>query len=358
MAFNFKKLFNFNFNFFTSDLGVDLGTANVLIYVEGKGVVVREPSVVAVDKNTGKILQVGADARNMMGRTPGNVVAMRPLKDGVISDHEMTVEMLKELFRKAIKSSIFNPKPRVVICVPSGVTEVEERSVINAAIEAGARRVYLIEEPLAAALGANLPIEEANGHMVVDVGGGTTDVAVLSLNGVARSSSVEAAGDAFDEAIARHVRRKHGVVIGQVTAEEIKIQIGCVWPRPEDITMSVKGRDAKTGLPREILLYSSEIYEVLRRPARMITDEVLHVLEETSPELVGDIALNGITLTGGGSQIWGMDQLIHERTGIPCHLADDPDSCVVYGCGRSISWINEKLSEGPINLARKRIMRE
>ena len=247
MAFSFKKIRNLNFNFFTSDLGVDLGTANVLIYVEGQGVVIREPSVVAVDKNSGKILQVGAEARNMMGRTPGNVVAMRPLKDGVISDHEMTVQMLQHLFRKAIKSSIFNPKPRVVICVPSGVTEVEERTVINAAIEAGARRVYLIEE--------------ANGHMVVDVGGGTTDIAVLSLNGVANSSSVEAAGDAFDEAIARHVRRKHGVVIGQVTAEEIKIQIGCVWPRPEDISMTVKGRDAKTGLPRTIELFSSEIFD-------------------------------------------------------------------------------------------------
>ena len=357
MAFNFKNLRNINFNFFTSDLGVDLGTANVLIYVEGQGVVIREPSVVAVDKNTGKILQVGAEARNMLGRTPGNVVAMRPLKDGVISDHEMTVQMLQHLFRKAVKSSIFNPKPRVVICVPSGVTEVEERTVINAAIEAGARRVYLIEEPLAAALGANLPIEEANGHMVVDVGGGTTDIAVLSLNGVANSSSVEAAGDAFDEAIARHVRRKYGVVIGQVTAEEIKMRIGCVSPRPEDISMMVKGRDAKTGLPRQIEVFSSEVYEVLRRPARMITDEVLHVLEETSPELVGDIAVNGITLTGGGSQIWGMDKLITERTAIPCSLADDPDSCVVYGCGKSLGWINT-MTEGPINLARKRIMRE
>ena len=357
MAFNFKNLRNINFNFFTSDLGVDLGTANVLIYVEGQGVVIREPSVVAVDKNTGKILQVGAEARNMLGRTPGNVVAMRPLKDGVISDHEMTVQMLQHLFRKAVRSSIFNPKPRVVICVPSGVTEVEERTVINAAIEAGARRVYLIEEPLAAALGANLPIEEANGHMVVDVGGGTTDIAVLSLNGVANSSSVEAAGDAFDEAIARHVRRKYGVVIGQVTAEEIKMRIGCVSPRPEDISMMVKGRDAKTGLPRQIEVFSSEVYEVLRRPARMITDEVLHVLEETSPELVGDIAANGITLTGGGSQIWGMDKLISERTAIPCSLADDPDSCVVYGCGKSLGWINT-MTEGPINLARKRIMRE
>jgi rod shape-determining protein MreB len=194
--------------------------------------------------------------------------------------------------------------------------------------------------------------------MIVDVGGGTTDIAVLSLNGVSNSSSVEATGDAFDEAIARHVRRKHGVVIGQVTAEEIKIRIGCVYPRPEDISMTVKGRDAKTGLPREILLYSSEIFEVLRRPARMITDEVLHVLEETSPELVGDIAINGITLTGGGSQIWGMDQLISERTAIPCTMADDPDFCVVYGCGKAISWINDRLHEGPIYLARERMKRE
>ena len=345
------------FQLFSNDLGVDLGTSNVLIYVDGKGVVVREPSVVAVDKNTGKILQVGAAARNMLGRTPGNVVAMHPLKDGVISDHEMTVRMLQSLFRSATKSSLFTPKPRVVICVPSGVTEVEERSVINAAIEAGARRVYLIEEPLAAALGANLDIKGPNGHMVVDIGGGTTDVAVLSLNGVAVSSSLEVAGDAFDEAIGRYVRRKHGVVIGQVTAEDIKIQIGCVYPRPEDISMNVKGRDAKTGMPREITLFSSEIYEVLRRPARSICDEVLSVLEETSPELVGDIAENGITLTGGGSQLWGMDLLLTERTGIVCTIADDPDSCVAYGCGKSLAWINH-MTEGPINIARRRIMRE
>ena len=342
---------------FSNDLGVDLGTSNVLIYVEGKGVVVREPSVVAVDKNTGKILQVGAAARNMLGRTPGNVVAMHPLKDGVISDHEMTVKMLQTLFRSATKSSLFTPKPRVVICVPSGVTEVEERSVINAAIEAGARRAYLIEEPLAAAMGAGLDIKGPNGHMVVDIGGGTTDVAVLSLNGVAVSSSLEVAGNAFDEAIGRYVRRRHGVIIGQVTAEDIKIQIGCVYPRPEDISMNIKGRDAKTGMPREVTLFSSEIYEVLRRPARSIADEVLSVLEETSPELVSDISENGITLTGGGSQIWGMDMLLTERTGIPCTIADDPDSCVVYGCGKSLSWINH-MQEGPINIARRRIMRE
>ena len=343
--------------FFSNDLGIDLGTANVLVYVDGKGVVIREPSVVAVDKNSGKILQVGAAARNMLGRTPGNVVAMRPLKDGVISDHEMTVKMLQALFRKAIKTSMFNPKPRVVVCVPSGVTEVEERSVINAAIEAGARRVYLIEEPLAAAMGAGLDIKGPNGHMVVDIGGGTTDVAVLSLNGVAVSSSLKVAGDAFDEAIARYVRRKHGVVIGQVTAEEIKLQIGCVYPRPEEISMLVKGRDTKTGMPRELTLLSSEIFEVLRRPARQIADEVLSVLEETSPELVGDISANGIPLTGGGSQIWGMDKLLTERTGIACTLADDPDSCVAYGCGKSLAWINH-MQEGPINIARKRLMRE
>jgi rod shape-determining protein MreB len=341
---------------FSVDLGVDLGTCNVLIYSAGKGIIVREPSVVAVDKNTGRILQVGAAARNMMGRTPGNVVAMHPLKDGVISDHEMTVRMLQELFRTATKAGIFTPKPRVVICVPSGVTEVEERTVINAAIEAGARRVYLIEEPLAAGLGAGLDIKGPKGHMVIDIGGGTTDVAVLTLNGVATSSSTEAAGDAFDEAITRYVRRQYGVVIGQVTAEDIKIQIGCVYPRPEDVSMVVRGRNAKTGLPQDVTLLASEIYEVLRRPARMIMDEVLTVLEETSPELVSDIAETGITLTGGGSQLWGMAKMIEGRTGIQCSLADDPDACTAYGCGKSLAWINH-MHEGPINIAKKRIMR-
>lgn len=343
--------------FFSNDLGVDLGTSNILIYADGKGIVVREPSVVAVDKNTGKILQVGAAARNMLGRTPGNVVAMRPLRGGVISDHEMTVRLLQTLFRSATKTSLFTPKPRVVICVPSGVTEVEERTVINAAIEAGARRVYLIEEPLAAALGAGLDIKGPNGHMVVDVGGGTTDIAVLSLNGVAVSSSIKIAGDSFDESIARYVRRRHGVVIGQATAEDIKIQIGCVYPRPEDISMIVKGRDSKSGMPRELTLLASEIYEILRRPARQLADEVLSVMESASPELVSDISENGITLTGGGSQIWGMAQLITERTGIACVMADDPESCVAFGCGKSLGWINH-MQEGPINIARKRVMRE
>ena len=338
------------------DLGVDLGTSNVRIYVDGKGVIAREPSVVAVDKNTGKILQVGAAARNMLGRTPGNVVAMSPLKDGVISDHEMTVKMLQILFRSVSKSSLFTPKPRVIVSVPSSITEVEERTVINAAIEAGARRVYLIEAPLAAALGANLDIKGPNGHMVVDVGGGTCNVAVLSMNGVAVSSSIPIGGIAFDETIARYVRRNYGVIIGETTAEEVKIQIGSVYPRQEDPTISIRGRDAKNGTPRELTLTSSEVFNVLQRPARMITDEVLSVLEDPTPELVADIAENGITLTGGGSLIWGMDMLLTERTGIRCTLADDPESCVAYGCGKSLGWINH-MNEGPINIARKRILR-
>ena len=342
--------------FSTSDLGVDLGTSSVLIYADGKGLVVREPCVVALDRNTGKILQTGAAARNMLGRTPGNVVAMKPLRDGIISDHEMTVKMLQEMFKTATKASIFTPKPRVVITVPSGVTEVEERSVINAAIEAGARRVFLIEEPLAAALGAGLDIKGPTGHLVVDIGGGTTDIAVLSMNGVAVSSSLKIAGDAFDEAIIRYIRRQHGVIIGQVTAESVKIQIGQVFPRDEELSMNIKGRDFKTGMPKVINITSTEIYEVLRRPARQIADEVLAVLEQTSPELVSDISETGITLTGGCSQLYGFDALLMERTGINCTVADDPDSCTAYGCGKSLAWINH-MQEGPINIARKRIMK-
>ena len=342
--------------FSSNDLGVDLGTANVLIYGEGKGLVVREPSVVAVDRNTGKILQVGAAARNMLNRTPGNVVAMRPLRDGIISDYEMTVKLLQSLFKTATQSTVFTPKPRVVISVPSGVTEVEERSVINAAIEAGARRVFLIEEPLAAAMGAGLDIKGAKGHMVVDIGAGTTDIAVLSMNGVAVSSSLKIAGDHMDELITRYVRRQHGIAIGQVTAENVKIQIGRVFTGGDEVSMNVKGRDVKTGMPRVATLMSSEILAVLSRPARQIADEVLSVLDQTSPELVSDISENGITLTGGCSQLYGFDALLMERTGIPCTLADDPECCTAYGCGKSLAWINH-MQEGPINIARKRMMR-
>ena len=342
---------------FSNDLGVDLGTSNVLIYVDGSGIAVREPSVVAMDKNTGRYLAVGTAARNMLGRTPGNVVAMHPLKDGVISDHEMTVRMLQEMFRKAGGRTFLSPKPRVVICVPSGVTEVEERTVINAAIEAGARRVYLIEEPLAAALGANLDIGGPNGHMVVDIGGGTSDIAVLTLNGVAVSSSLKVAGNAFDEAIARYIRRRHGVVIGQAMAEDIKIRIGCVVEHNDVSTMVINGREAKSGMPQQLEINSRELVEVLFRPARQIVDEVRSVLENTSPELVSDISENGITPTGGGSQLSGMTELITGSTGIPCVLADNADSCVAYGCGKSIAWIN-RMQEGPINIAKRRAMRK
>ena len=342
---------------FSNDLGIDLGTSNVLISTDNTGIVLRAPSVVAVDKNSGRILQVGAAARNMLGRTPGNVVAMHPLKDGVVCDHELTVKMLQELFRAAIKTSLFNPKPRVIISVPSGATEIEERTVINAAIEAGARRVYLIEEPLAAALGAGLDISSPGGHMIVDIGGGTTDIAVLTMNAIAKSASIRVAGNAFDDAIVKHVRRKHGIVIGATTAEEVKIQIGCVYPQQENNSMTVRGRDAKTGVPREVTLLSADIYDALRRPAALIVEELLSVLEDTSPELVGDIAKNGITLTGGCSQLAGMEQLLTECTGVACRVADDPDSCVAYGCGKSLGWINH-MSEGPINIAKRRIMRE
>ena len=337
------------------DLGIDLGTANVLVYAEGSGVVLREPSVVAIDKNTGKVLQVGAAARNMLGRTPGNVVAVRPLREGVISDYEMTEKMLSQFLKKIIRYSLI--KPRVVVCVPSGVTEVEERAVIQAAMEAGARRVYLIEEPFAAALGAGLDLNAPNGRMVVDIGGGTTDIAVLSINDIAVSSSIKVAGDTFDDTIIAYMRRRHSLLIGAATAEEVKITIGCVAPRPEEVSMLVKGRDLRTGLPREAMVTSSELLETMRRPAWRIVDEVLSVLELSSPELVSDVAQNGIVLTGGGSQIWGMDRLISERTEIHCMVADDPETCVALGCGKSLQWIGS-MQEGTINLARKKLMKE
>ena len=340
--------------FFSRDLGVDLGTTNVLIYAEGKGIVLREPSVVAVDKITGKVLQVGSAARNMLGRTPGNVVAMRPLREGVISDYDMTEKMLAAFFQKIMRYALV--KPRVIVCVPSGVTEVEERAVIQSAMEAGARRVYLIEEPLAAALGANLDVSGPDGHMVVDIGGGTTDIAVLTMNGVAVSSSITTAGDTFDDIIMRYLRRRHGMIIGENLAEEIKMTIGCVRERPE-ANMEVKGRDAKTGLAKTATVDSSEMLDVLRRPARIIADEALTVLERTSPELVADISRNGIVMTGGGSQLWGMDQMIAERTNMACTIAEDPDSCVAYGCGKSLAWINH-MQEGTINLARRQLLKD
>lgn len=340
---------------FSKDLGIDLGSSNVLIYAAGKGIVLREPAVIALDKNTGKVLQVGAAARNMLGRTPGNVVAIHPLQDGVISDYELTVRMLTEMIRRVIKHAVI--KPRMIVCVPSGITEVEERAVIQAAMEAGARRVYLIEEPLAAALGAQININAPNGHMIVDIGGGTTDIGVLTMNGIARSSSLKVAGTEFDEAIVKYIRRRFGLLIGVNAAEDLKMAIGCVTPRPEMLTMEVKGRDLKTGLAKTAVISSEDIMEAIKRPARQIAEEVLDVLEQTSPELVADIAKNGIVLTGGGSQIWGMTTLIQERTEMKCMLADDADSCVAYGCGKSLAWMNH-MQEGTINIARSRLLKE
>jgi len=339
----------------TRDLGIDLGTSNILIYEEGRGIVLWEPSVVAVDKNTGKVLQVGAAARNMLGRTPGNVVALRPLRDGVISDYEMTERMLSQFLRRIIRLSFV--KPRVVVCVPSGISEVEERAVFQATMEAGARRVYLLEEPFAAALGAQMDLSGPSGHMVVDIGGGTTDVAVLTMNDVAASDSIKVAGEAFDDAVVRYIRRRHGVLIGPNAAEEIKMTIGCVFERAQEVSMTVKGRDLKSGLPKEIEVNSTEICEVFKRPARQIVDAILSVMEQTSPELVADLSQNGILLTGGGCQIWGFDKLIEERTGLKCTVADDPDSCVVLGCGKSLSWIG-RMQEGTINIARKKLLKE
>ena len=339
----------------SKDLGIDLGTANVVVYAEGKGIVLREPSVVAVDKNTGKILKVGSAARNMLGRTPGNVVAMRPLREGVVSDFELTEKMLAEFFRQISKYAFV--KPRVVISVPSGITSIEERALVRIAQGAGARRVDLIEEPLAAALGASLSFSGPDGHMVVDIGGGTTDIGVLTMNGLASSASIKVAGESFDEAIIRYFRKKYGLIVGQTMAEELKISVGTVYERSSPVEAVVKGRDFKTGLARELPVTSADMLEALRRPARQITDEILAVLEQTTPELVTDIARNGIVLTGGGAQLWGMDKLITERTGMRCVVADDPDSCVAYGCGKSLTWIN-RMQEGPINFARRKLLKE
>ena len=339
-----------------TDIGIDLGTASILVYIRGKGVVLKEPSVVAFDRDTNKIKAIGEDARLMLGRTPGNIVAVRPLRQGVISDYTVTEKMMKYFIQKALGKRTFR-KPRIAVCVPSGVTEVEKKAVEDATYQAGAREVSIIEEPIAAAIGAGIDISKPCGNMIVDIGGGTTDIAVLSLNGIANSSSIKIAGDTFDEAVVAFMRKRYAMLIGLGTAEEVKITIGCVYERPEDAVMTVKGRDLKTGLPKEQSVTSLELMEAFKRPARQIVDEVLSVLEHSSPELVADIAKNGIVLTGGGSLLYGFDKLIAERTEIPCFIADDADSCVANGCGKSLQWINS-MQEGTINLARRKLMKE
>ena len=336
------------------DIGIDLGTASVLVYVKGKGVVLNEPSVVAIDKNTGKLLKVGAEAQAMLGRTPGNIVAIRPLREGVISDYDMTERMLREFLHKVVGGfQLF--KPRVIICVPSGITEVEERAVVDAGIQAGARRVYLIEEPVAAAIGAGIDISKPDGHMVVDIGGGTADIAVISLSGIVESASIKVAGDAFSEAVVKYIRKRHNVLIGDRTAEELKMTIGCVFPRPEEITMEVKGRCLMTGLPRVFSVSSSEMIEAFEEPCSRILEAVHGVLERTPPELVADISTNGIVMTGGGSLVWGFDKLIESHTGIETYIADDAISCVAQGTGKSLEWIGN-MQDGTMNISRSKQM--
>jgi len=339
---------------FGRDFGIDLGTNSVLVSSRGRGVIFREPAVVAMDKNTGRLLNIGMAAQRMLGRTPGNIVAIRPMRDGVISDYEMTERMLRELVRKALSFSMI--KPRLIISVPSGITEVEERAVIDAGIAAGARKVYLMEAALAAAFGAGLGIEKPDGHMVIDSGGGTTDIAVLSLSGVVEAASLKAGGDAFDEALVKFIRRKHNVLIGETTAEELKKSIGCVFPRPETIAVEVKGRCLMTGLPRVVPVTSTDTLEAFEEVTERIVESVHAVLESTPPELVADISQNGIILTGGNSLLWGFDKLIASRTSINTLTADDADLCVANGLGKALSWVGD-MTEGTLNLARRRQMK-
>ena len=316
---------------FTKDIGMDLGTASVLIYIKDKGIVLNEPSVVALDKNTGKLLKVGADAQAMLGRTPGNIIAIRPLREGVISDYEVTERMIKEFLHKVMGFQLF--KPRIIICVPSGITEVEERAVIDAGIQAGARRVYLIEEPVAAAIGAGLPVNEAAGSLVVDIGGGTTEVGLISLGGMVYAGSVRVGGDKFDQAIINYIRRNFGMLIGEPTAEMIKKKIGSAFPGSEVMEIEVKGRNIAEGVPRTFTVHSNEILEALSEPLNQIVVAVKNALEKTPPELGADIAEHGLMLTGGGALLRDLDQLLKEETGLPVHVAEEPLNCVVKGCG-------------------------
>ena len=319
---------------FGQDIGIDLGTATVIAYIKGKGIVLREPSVVAVNNVTGEVLAVGHEARRMLGRTPGNIVATRPLREGVISDYTVTEKMLKYFISKIGGRFLF--APRIMICIPSQVTEVEKKAVIDAASNAGARKVYLIEEPIAAAIGAGIDISKPCGNMIVDIGGGTTDIAVISLGGSVVSSSIKVAGDKFDEYIVKFIKKRHNVMIGERTAEELKQQIGCVFPKIQDMEMDVRGIDLVTGLPKTITIYSSEMMEALEEPAMLIIDAVHSVLERTPPELAADISDKGIYMTGGGCLIDGLDRLLQEKTGINVMIAEDAISCVAKGTGKAL----------------------
>ncbi len=340
--------------FVEKEIAIDLGTTSTLLYVRGKGISMREPTVVAVDKITGKLLKVGSEAEKMLGRTPANIVAIHPIANGVISDYDMATRMLQELISRVTSFSFF--KPSVIVSVPGSITGVEERAIIDAAIEAGARKVYLLETAVAAAAGAGIDISKPDGHMIVDIGGGTTEVAVISLGGVVECESIKTAGDAFDEAIVRYIRRKQNVLIGTRTAEELKRSIGCAYPRSEVGSMEVKGRCLLTGLPKAVTVSSNDMIEALSEPLETILETVHMVLERTPPELVADISVNGIVMSGGCSLIWGLDKLITSRTGIEAVVVDDPLACAAYGAGKMIRELG-KMQDGMINLARRKQMK-
>lgn len=332
---------------FASEVGIDLGTANVLVYIKGKGIVLNEPSVVAINNDTDEILAVGEEARQMLGRTPANIVAVRPLRDGVISDYDITERMLKYFIRKTCGTGRFF-KPKIMVCVPSGVTEVEKRAVREAATQAGGKDVYLMEEPVAAAIGAGIDISKPDGIMVIDIGGGTTDIAVISLGGIVASTSVKISGDKFDEAIIKYMRKNHKLYIGERTAEELKLTIGTAFPREETVTKECRGRDLVTGLPKSVDVTSEEMMDALEEPLYAITEAVHNVLERTPPELAADISNSGIIITGGGALLYGIDKRIEERTGIKVIIAEDPKSCVAIGTGKALDEL-EKLEGNSLN---------
>ena len=332
------------FSLISNDIGIDLGTSSILVYIKGRGVVLKEPSVVAVNRDTNTVLAYGEDARLMLGRTPENISAVRPLRQGVISDYTLTEKMLKYFIQKAVGKRTLR-KPRISVCIPSGATEVEKKAVEDAAYHAGAREVTIIEEPVAAAIGAGIDISKPQGNMIIDIGGGTADIAVIALDGPVVSESIKVAGDDFDEAILRYMRKKHNLLIGERTAEDIKVNIGCACKRPENVTMEVRGRNLVTALPKTVIVSSDEIMDALLEPAMMIVNAVHNVLERTPPELAADIYERGIVMTGGGSLLYGLDKLIQEKTGINCVLAEDPLTAVAIGTGKFIDFASGDADE-------------
>jgi rod shape-determining protein MreB and related proteins len=327
-------IFNYLTGFGGRDMAVDLGTANTLVYVRGRGIVLSEPSVVAIDQTTGEVYAVGLEAKRMLGRTPGTISAIRPLKDGVIADFDVTEQMLRHFIQKVHQHRFAHP--RVVVCVPSGVTGVEKRAVEEATLSAGARQAYLIEEPMAAAIGAGLPVAEPTGNMIVDIGGGTTEVAVISLGGIVVSQSLRVGGDEMDEAIINHIKREYKLLIGQQTAEEIKLEVGSAYQLKDEVQAEVRGRDMLTGLPKTVILSSEEVRHALDEPVLQIIDAIKSTLDKTPPELAADIMDRGIVLAGGGALLQGLDQRIRQETHMPTHLAESPLTCVAVGSGRSL----------------------